>query len=135
MKVQLAVVADFANISVEGKLNVMGVFNGIYAEQVPTTHLKMHLVMQYLIEGADRDKTRHIVIKLHDTHNVDLLGLEGSQRFPADAPLGVAVPQIVELNFVRFDEFGEYRFSIEIDEHEVASIPFRVVQASAPQGN
>jgi len=132
MKVQLAVVADQANLSADGKLNIMGVFNNIFASQVPVVHLKMYLVMQYLVEASDRSRTRHIAIKFRDPDGIDLLGMDADEQFAADAPLLVTNPQVIELTLIRFEQFGEYRFAIEIDAQELATIPLRLVQVPAP---
>jgi len=44
MKLTLFLAADYANITREGKLNVMGIFNDIYARTFPARHSSMHLV-------------------------------------------------------------------------------------------
>ncbi|MGH2516398.1 MAG: DUF6941 family protein [Ktedonobacterales bacterium] len=132
MKVQLAVIADQANVSGDGKLNVLGVFNNIFAYQMPTVHLKMYLVMQYVIETSDRGQTRHIALKFRDPDGTDLLGLDAREQFTADAPLIVTNPQIIELTLIRFEKFGEYHFAIEVDDQVLATIPLRLVQVPTP---
>jgi hypothetical protein len=42
MNVTLAVLADYADFSVEGKLNIMGIFNVSYAQSLPMQHPPMH---------------------------------------------------------------------------------------------
>ena len=45
MRVALGVLADYANVSAEGKLNIMGVFQIVNAVQFPHVHPQMHLVL------------------------------------------------------------------------------------------
>jgi len=47
MEVVLAVLADYANVSQEGKLNIMGIFDIISSEKFPTFHPEMKLVVQF----------------------------------------------------------------------------------------
>lgn len=46
MQVPLAVLADYANVTADGKLNIMGIFDIIYAPQVSFVHPQMQLVMK-----------------------------------------------------------------------------------------
>jgi len=45
MKARIAVLADYANVTADRKLNVMGVFNVINASRVPAIHRQMQLVV------------------------------------------------------------------------------------------
>ncbi len=57
MKVQLAVLADQANVAPPGKLNIMGIFDTIGAEKFPTTLAFMVLAIRLKLEYEDREKT------------------------------------------------------------------------------
>ena len=47
MRVPLAVLADYANVTTDGKLNIMGIFNRIFASALPVVHPQMRLVMRF----------------------------------------------------------------------------------------
>ncbi len=53
MEVQLAALADSANISQEGKLNILGVFDTLFAANVPTFHPLMVFVAKIRIGAGD----------------------------------------------------------------------------------
>ena len=53
MKIPMALLADEANVSQEGKLNVLGVFDRIAAAGFPTVHPKMVFVFRVQAEYAD----------------------------------------------------------------------------------
>ena len=64
MKVTLAVLADYANVSREGKLNILGIFNIIHAASFPCTHGEMVLVTKLEAEVLDSKKPRKIEVNL-----------------------------------------------------------------------
>ncbi len=45
MRVALGVLADYANVSADGKLNIMGVFQIVNVIQFPHVHAQMDLVL------------------------------------------------------------------------------------------
>ena len=45
MHVSFAIFADAANLSQEGKLNILGVFDAVQVGQTPTVHPRAHLVV------------------------------------------------------------------------------------------
>ena len=47
MHVKVALLADYSNVSREGKLNILGIFDTIYAPTFPTTHPHMQLVIRF----------------------------------------------------------------------------------------
>ena len=57
MEVGLAVLADAANVSREGKLNILGEFNTIFAGRFPVTWPKMNLVLK--LEATVGEGSRH----------------------------------------------------------------------------
>ena len=47
MKILMMVTADYASIEPQtGKLNIIGVFNQINAQEFPTSHRRMYLVIK-----------------------------------------------------------------------------------------
>ena len=57
MRVKLALLADSANVSREGKLNLLGIFDAIFARELPTSHPHMHLVLRFEALPADAGST------------------------------------------------------------------------------
>ncbi len=134
MKVQLAFLADYANVTADGKINVMGMLNIVYAPRVPAEHRQMYLITQYHIEAADRGLTKHLEITFYDPDEIEIFRVTRDAPLPENAPLGATVPQIVELAGLVFEKFGEYRFSISIDGEERVVVPLHVAQSTVEQG-
>lgn len=132
MKVGLAVLADYANVSVEGKLNIMGIFNQIYAPGVPVQHPQMHLVLQFEIDLAEHGLTKVIEIKLLGEDGQQLASVSQTTQIPDLIPLGAQLPLIAALNGLQFPRYGSYAFHILINEDTKATVPFRVIPTPSP---
>src|SRR3981081_3649839 len=53
MHISFAVFADAANLSQEGKLNVLGVFDAVQVAGLPTIHPRTHFVVRLKADGDD----------------------------------------------------------------------------------
>ncbi len=134
MRVPLAVLADYANVTIDGKLNIMGIFDVIIAHTLPTVHPQMQLVTRFEVEPAERGKTKQIEIKLLDADGKALLAREVSLELPEDIPLGTSIPRIAVLNMIQFEKYGDYAFHVLVNDETKATIPFRVIPLPAQQG-
>jgi hypothetical protein len=131
MRVPLALLADYANVTAEGKLNIMGIFDAIYAGAFPATHPQMRLIMRFQFAAGDRGTTKNIQIRLLDADGNALLALGSTVVVPQNAPLNLEIPQIIELNGLQFPKQGDYAFSILVNDEERATVPFRVLPINA----
>ena len=59
MHVSFALFADAANLSQEGKLNVLGVFDALQVSALPAVHPRAHLVVH--LKGTNADVGPHSV--------------------------------------------------------------------------
>jgi hypothetical protein len=53
MHISFAVFADAANLSQEGKLNILGVFDAVQVAGLPTIHPRTHFVVRLKANGED----------------------------------------------------------------------------------
>jgi len=110
-------VADYANLTGDGKLNVMGIFNIINAPSFPAKHSEMYLISKLYASPAEYGQTRKLTIKL--------LNEDGTQEvvnFSHDfvVPTGsggkrVETNHIVRLTDIIFPNAGSYQFSVLVD--------------------
>ncbi|HEY7414631.1 MAG TPA: hypothetical protein VH593_05530 [Ktedonobacteraceae bacterium] len=126
VKVHFALIADTANFSTDGKLNIIGLFNTVYVPSLPATHLQMRLIVQYIIEPSDIGAARHLVIHFRDPDGAELFGIESTEPIRTSSPLGLTVPQVADIQLLRFEKYGEHTFAVEIDGVELATVPLRV---------
>jgi|SRR3990172_2157277 len=127
MEVPLALLADYANVSREGKLNVMGVFNRIWATEFPTVHPEMQLVFRLEAGPAERGQDTKIEIKLLDEDGKVIQHLEGHLSIPEESPQPtVQIDQIVKFSGVTFERQGDYRFDILVGGEPKQAVRFSV---------
>jgi hypothetical protein len=132
MKIPFAVIADGANVSREGKLNILGIFDTLFARKFPVTHPEMKLVMRVEASAEEAGFKHAIEIKLVDSAGGAVLGVK-AEVVPRGVPGGkpLRMDQVVSLHNVTFKAPGAYRFAIIVDNGEKASVPLRVNEAPA----
>lgn len=133
MQVPLAVLADYANLTLDGKLNIMGIFQGITAPNVPITHPQMQLVILFQVEPAERGKRKEIEITLLDADGAALLKLGQEIIIPENIPANTQLPQIAQINGISFNKYGDYAFHILVNGETKATVRFAVSPLSLPQ--
>jgi|SRR5215212_5118170 len=132
MNVPIALLADYANVSSDGKLNVMGVFDRIWSSSFPAVHLQMQLVLRLSVTAAERGQTKRIEIVLMDADGIVINRLNGEIAIPEDAPLQAAFNQIITIQTQPFPHPGDYRFTILVNGEPKADIPLRLEQIESP---
>jgi len=126
MRIDFAVVCDYALIDQYGKLSVLGIFHHIWVSQFPTVHPRLHLVLR--LKGARTEIGEHKVkIKLTDSEDREIITGDGEVSF-SEPPAGVLeVESGAVLVFdVPFEQAGKYQFEIEVDGDIRTLVPITV---------
>jgi hypothetical protein len=126
MDVPLAVLADYANVSREGKLNIMGIFAEIRPAAFPALVPSMHLVLVLRYGPAERGETKEIVIRALDADGNIMVELRTTVPIAADAPLVGTVQSIVSINGMAFQHAGDYAFDVLVGGEPKAHVGFTV---------
>ena len=129
MKILMAFLADEANISQDGKLNVLGVFDRISAGSFPVMHPRMVFAFRVYMDAADSGRGFQVRVRLLDEANNPRFEANGEIGAPIIAPGDFATAnQVFGLVGLQFEREGLYRFVVNIagTEHET---PF-LVQAA-----
>ena len=126
MDIEIFTLCDAA-ADYSGRLNILGVFDTIFATQVPAMHPLLSVVFRARfkrIEAGAHPVMLHVV---DDDGGMVVPPLEGRLDVQMPAGLQVASANLV-FNFgnVQFSKFGEYAINIAIDNQEVGSLPFWV---------
>lgn len=130
MEVKLAFLADCANISKDGKLNLLGISNTINAPSIPWVCPKLQLALQFEVGKADWDTEKGIEVKIYDEVGSELSELRGNIRLAR--PEGSQKYQfysIMSINNLKFSAEGDYTFSVRLDGEIKSEIPLRVNHA------
>lgn len=141
MDLKLIVLADFANISTDGKLNIMGIFNRITVTGVPAMLPRAHVVMRWAPRTGEYNREFKCRILC--------VGEDGKQVFHSpDMPFMVRSPEvpggtrdinlIVQLGNVMFPAYGSYELVVQLGEETKDTLDFLVVRqpdsAAPPKG-
>jgi hypothetical protein len=132
MKIIFAHICDYATISREGKLSVMGIFNYINGKSVPVTHPQSFLAMEIDIEGAARPSTILINVRILDPDGEIVVALTASGQVsggpvPARAGADRAV-HLIPLNNVKYEKFGDYKLELSLNDKHQQTLEFAVVR-------
>jgi hypothetical protein len=123
MQITLAVLADYATTTDQGKLVIAGVFETINAPTLPATHPSMALALRIAADPGERPD-HHLTLRLVDPDGVEVIpALDGDISFGEMHPVEGGRAQII-LNMpgIRFSKAGPHRMDVLIDgrlEHSV----------------
>jgi hypothetical protein len=126
MNVQVAVLCDAAT-DTSGKLNLLGAFDAIYAQQLPAIHLQCSIALRITFTNGEEG-----------AHQMRISFVDADGRFimpGIDLPFRVDLPGDVHfatLNFIvgiqqlKFDKPGVYSIDVAVDGNQETSIPLMV---------
>ena len=127
MEVSLALLADGANISREGKLNILGIFDRINSPSLPAAHPQMQLILNLEADRSEAEREHKLEVELIDADGNKLLGIEGRITFGPPPPgQRIRANHIIQLNNLQFGRFGAYEFKILINNEVRRSVPLYV---------
>jgi hypothetical protein len=128
MKVTLAVLADYANVSREGKLNILGIFDIIYAKAFPCVHNQMQLVIRFEADIGERGRQKSIEVQLIDEDAKQIMRLGGQMTIGEVKPGELfTTNQVLTLQNVLFEKPGTYRFDIFVDNQPQRDVLLKVL--------
>jgi hypothetical protein len=133
MHVSFALFADAANLSQEGKLNILGVFDALQVSSLPAVHPRAHLVVH--LKGTSTDV---------GPHNVTFRWLSPSGQelwhSSGDLQVGTPPPGVVEMDLpliaqldLPMDAPGAYSMAISIDGEHTLDVGIQVRASAAPR--
>jgi hypothetical protein len=133
VETKLALLADYANVTRDGKLNLMGVSNTINARALPLVHPQMQIVLQFEVGPADWETEKGIEVQLLDADGNQLSTIRGNikvARPKVAKPL--QINSIFSINNLKFNNEGDYVFVLRLDGQIEREIPLRVNYVPAP---
>ncbi len=133
MKTRIAVLADYASLSIEHKLNIMGIFTAINAAQTPVAHPQMKLVTQFEVEASETGQHQmRITLVDEDGHELFNIAALLNIQHPHDGR-PVLINQIFDLAHLSFPTFGDYEFRILLDDELITEVPLTIAQHHPPK--
>ncbi len=128
MDVAFALLADAANISREGKLNILGAFDRIYGSKFPLTWPRMMLVTRFVVSAAEFGTEKSIDIITLDADGKKLGSASGKMTVPAgQAGRQLKINHVLPMTLT-FPAPGQYSIEILINGEPKAAVPLEVVE-------
>ncbi len=133
IRVPLHVLADSANVSREGKLNLLGIFENIHAIGFPATHTALALVFSIEADTGDATREHDMVIDVVDSDGKSIANISGKLKFGQTTSGKVRSNQIIYFNGIQFGKPGTYEFKIIINGEERAFVPLELIEHKQPK--
>jgi len=122
MDLTLAVCCDAANVSREGKLNLLGIFNSIHAAEFPCTHPHLALVLRVEARLGE-EGVYPLEIQLVDEDGQQLFDINGQLSLQGAEPGRPMTAQtIMDINNLQLPRPGTYAFEIFLAGHHSRSV-------------
>src|SRR5690606_36569850 len=130
MRVKLALLADYANVTAYGKLNILGVFDRINVTAVPAVHPQSHRVLRFEAHAMGRDRVHNVEIRLHDPDGKAVFEVKGDVVSHGTGR-ATASHQILTLNNLHLTKSGDYTFAVFVNDDLKSELPLGVEVAPA----
>lgn len=128
--------ADYANLTSDGKLNVMGVFRQINASQFPCRLLSMYLVIKIQTDPVEELRGERVLIaRLVDADGSVLREIEMPFKFPERS--GGVRPEanfIFQITNCEFPYSGDYAWHVLVEDEIMGQFEIYLSQHSTDNG-
>jgi hypothetical protein len=123
MKIELLALADFA-ADYGGKLSVIGIFDTIFARQMPAVHPHCCLAVKLRFDKEEEGQKRLRLSICDDDGRLVLPAMEIpiNVAMPADAQTNT-IQVVANIAGMKIETFGEYSIDLELDGRHEGSSP------------
>ena len=123
MKIELLALADFA-ADYGGKLSVIGIFDTIFARQMPAVHPHCCLAVKLRFDKDEEGQKRLRLSICNDDGKLVLPAMEIpiTVAMPADAQTNT-IQVVANIAGMKIENFGEYSIDLELDGRHEGSSP------------
>ena len=129
MDIKIAVLCDYAMVSDQGKLNILGIFTDIATQAFPAVLPPIFLVASWEARAGEFGKKKTLGVVFLDAEGHQLGNMEQEVAIPAQPPIPgrpVTLNQIVRLEGLVVPKDGDYAFALQIGGETKAEIPLHV---------
>lgn len=141
MKIPFAHLCDYATVSQEGKLSILGIFTNINAAKFPATHPQMYLAFDLEMKAVEVERQTQIEIHLVDADGEKLFEMKGRVRFrvpegtTAKPGVSVRVSQIMVMSGIKFKRPGAHDINIFLNGPLAYTVSFNLTRRELPVGD
>lgn len=129
MEVAFCALADHANETREGKLNVIGVFDRISAKDFPAQHHAMAIVLRFRTRYQDSEESHRIRVTMEGPDGDKLVNINGEISVGTMQPGQIGHQNaIFNIANAKFERSGTYVVRVFIDGEQETEAPLTVRQ-------
>ena len=115
MHISFAVFADAANLSQEGKLNILGVFDAVQVAGLPTIHPRTHFVVRLKANGDDTGQHK-LTFRWLSPFDEELWSSTGEMTVaPSPNPVFEVDLPIIAVVDLPLNVVGQYTMQVTLD--------------------
>lgn len=129
MRLRYALVADYANVTGDGKPNVVGITDRLYAYQFPAVHRELFVVNGIETDNEDEGSSQEIVVNVIDPDGHTLAEIRGQLDINGPKQTFHQLHCIRDLTFAAP---GSYQVNIFYSGQQVAEYGIELVQLPPP---
>ncbi|MEW6601005.1 MAG: hypothetical protein AB1499_08545 [Nitrospirota bacterium] len=136
MKVELFVLCDAAT-DYQGKLNLLGTFDSVWAKQVPAVHplCAVALRIRFLKIEEGEHKVKISIVDADGKAVVKPVEAGVNIQFQNTPLTSMATNMILNLQGLQFPDYGEYSIDLALDGRHEVSLPLYVNKIPAQSVN
>ena|SRR5258706_8077741 len=123
MELTLFVVADYANITNDNKINIIGIFNRILAEEFPAAHRSLYLVAQLAASSAEANLSFTLEVQMVGKDDQKIFSLSNTTVVPESTDGSpIALNVIIQIVDILIPESGTYPILLLVNEQIIGSL-------------
>ena len=128
MNVELALLADYAAVTNEGKLVAAGIFDLLRPPALPWQHPTMFIALRIHFHPGEEGPHK-VDMRLVDPDGAEMVSLQGEADVAKGDPLdGANIQMVLSLNNIPFKATGRHAFDVFLDGRYEHTIPLRVMK-------
>ena len=111
----------------QGKLNILGAFDNIYAKQLPATHPACAIALRIRFEISEQGSHPVKILIIDEDAKPAGPKLEGSVNIKVMEGMDSAITNLIlNIQGLKFEKYGIYRIDLTIDNQTRIDLPFTV---------
>lgn len=123
MKLEAFLLCDAAT-DYQGKLNVLGAFDTIFARQVPVVHPACAVAVRVRFDHIEQGDHNFKINVINQDGKAVIPGLDGNLSVAGAREGGsTAVNLVLNIHGLKLESYGEYRIDLAVDGRQEGSLP------------
>ncbi len=124
MNIEIFSLCDAATVDAAGKLNVLGAFDTIWTDDIPTVYPQCSIALRIRFENIERGEHRVMVnfVDLDGKHIIPSANGVININFSNEQKSGSA-NLVLNIQMLKIEKYGEYSIDLAIDGRREASLP------------